>query len=447
MVLNGGDYTRSKEAGVSTSVSGGNSYYNILNHGALTINAGVKVISTGAYSSLIASGYYSYKPKASSQPDARSNYIEGTNHANPSLTINGGTFSGGINTIKNDDGAELTIVNGTFTNMTQAAVQNNHIATISGGTFTPTGNASHVVESRYSDATYDLGQTTISGGTFNGMLYLSGASPSLTISGGTFSDPHALDYLTAGAKVNVNLLADTKLEKSVVMTKGTATFDLQKHTLTAGADAKVQGTYKDGNVAIAVKDGAKLTVQNGSIGNSSNGLLYGVFAFGTGDVTLDNILFSERITYAFNGVGKLAATNCTFKGWLSGWHHGGTFTNCTFTIGKNWYPAAICYGNTTFSSCKFFNNNTDADVYDDKNSADPDGYYRCNYVVAGCNPTTTIDFNSCELIDKDGKKTDNVTASNHPYHACSWGDGNVANANVKVDGTVVTTKCSDASKQ
>ncbi len=447
VVLNGGDYTRSKEAGVSTSVSGGNSYYNILNHGALTINAGVKVISTGAYSSLIASGYYSYKPKASSQPDARSNYIEGTNHANPSLTINGGTFSGGINTIKNDDGAELTIVNGTFTNMTQAAVQNNHIATISGGTFTPTGNASHVVESRYSDATYDLGQTTISGGTFNGMLYLSGASPSLTISGGTFSDPHALDYLTAGAKVNVNLLADTKLEKSVVMTKGTATFDLQKHTLTAGADAKVQGTYKDGNVAIAVKDGAKLTVQNGSIGNSSNGLLYGVFAFGTGDVTLDNILFSERITYAFNGVGKLAATNCTFKGWLSGWHHGGTFTNCTFTIGKNWYPAAICYGNTTFSSCKFFNNNTDADVYDDKNSADPDGYYRCNYVVAGCNPTTTIDFNSCELIDKDGKKTDNVTASNHPYHACSWGDGNVANANVKVDGTVVTTKCSDASKQ
>jgi ribosomal protein L19 len=224
VVLNGGDYTRSKEAGVSTSVSGGNSYYNILNHGALTINAGVKVISTGAYSSLIASGYYSYKPKASSQPDARSNYIEGTNHANPSLTINGGTFSGGINTIKNDDGAELTIVNGTFTNMTQAAVQNNHIATISGGTFTPTGNASHVVESRYSDATYDLGQTTISGGTFNGMLYLSGASPSLTISGGTFSDPHALDYLTAGAKVNVNLLADTKLEKSVVMTKGTATF-------------------------------------------------------------------------------------------------------------------------------------------------------------------------------------------------------------------------------
>lgn len=466
VVLNGGKYTRTQEKGTfkPTNSGNGNSFYNILNHGVMTIYPGVTVLSSGSHSSLIASGYYSY----SANTNPRSGYVLGTNHANPSLTIEGGTFSGGLNTVKNDDGATLTIQNGTFTNTAQAPVQNNHIATISGGTFTPQEAATHVVESRYSNPTYDWGKTTISGGTFNGVLYLDGdspsltisggifngtfdlekaSSPSLTISGGTFSDPHALDYLTAGAKVNVNLLADTKLEKSVVMTKGTATFDLQKHTLTAGADAKVQGTYKDGNVAIAVKDGAKLTVQNGSIGNSSDGLLYGVFAFGTGDVTLNNILFSEKVTYAFNGVGKLAATGCTFKGWLSGWHHGGTFTDCTFTIGKNWYPATICYGNTTFSTCKFFNNNTDADVYDDKNSADPDGYYRCNYVVAGCYSTTTIDFSSCKFMNEQGTVTDNVTAGNHPYHACRWGDGKVANANVKVGGTVVTTKCSDASKQ
>lgn len=449
VVLEGGEYTRSKEAGTftPTNSANGNSYYNILNHGIMTINPGVNVHANGSHSSLIASGYYSYKAKPEQQASARSNYVSGTNHEYPSLTIKGGTFEGGLNTVKNDDGATLTIENGTFTNTAQAPVQNNHIAVIKDGTFTPQGIATHVVESKYSDATYDLGQTTISGGTFNGTLYFAGASPSLTISGGTFSDPHALDYLTAGANVNVNLLADTKLEKSVVMTKGTATFDLQKHTLTAGADAKVQGTYKDGNVAIAVKDGAKLTVQNGSIGNSSDGLLYGVFAFGTGDVTLNNILFSEKVTYAFNGAGKLAATGCTFKGWLSGWHHGGTFTDCTFTIGKNWYPATICYGNTTFSTCKFFNNGTDADVYDDKNSADQDGYYRCNYVVAGCNSTTTIDFSSCKFMNEQGTVTDNVTAGNHPYHACRWGDGKVANANVKVGGTVVTTKCSDASKQ
>lgn len=444
VTLDGGEYTRSKETGASTTVSGGNSYYNILNHGVMTINAGVKVISSGAYSSLIANGYYSYIPKSGETPDARGNYISETNHANPSLTINGGTFSGGINTIKNDDGANLTIANGTFTNTTQATVQNNHIATISGGTFTPKGIATHVVESRYGDAIYDLGQTTINGGTFNGQLYLSGESPSLTISGGTFSDPHALDYLSSGATVDVCLLADTELAKSVVMTKGTATFDLQKHTLTAAADAKVSGTSYSGNVAIAVKDSAKLTVENGSIGNSSNGLLYGVYAFGTGDVTLDNVLFSERITYAYGGAGKLAATGCTFKGWLSGWHHGGTFTNCTFTIGKNWYPATICYGNTTFNICKFFNNGTDADEYDGK-GPDSNGYYRCNYVVAGCNPATTIGFTSCKFMNENGTLTD-ISKNNHPYHACGgWGDGKTPDANITVDGNVVTTKCSKAS--
>lgn len=441
VTLNGGEYTRSKETGASTTVSGGNSYYNILNHGVMTINAGVKVISSGAFSSLIANGYYDY-----GNTNARTGYVSGTNHVNPSLTINGGTFSGGINTIKNDDGATLTIANGTFTNTTQATVQNNHIATISGGTFTPIENASHVIESRYGDATYDLGQTTISGGTFNGQLYLSGGSPSLTISGGTFSDPHALDYLTTGATVNVRLLADTELAKSVVMTTGTATFDLQKHTLTAAADAKVPGTSHNGNVAIAVKAGAKLTVQNGSIGNSSKGLLYGVYAFGTGDVTLSSVLFSERITYAYGGAGKLTATSCTFQGWLSGWHQGGTFTNCTFTIGRNWYPATICYGNTTFSACKFFNNGTDADEYDSKGPDSSDGYYRCNYVVAACNPTTTIGFTNCSFMSANGTLT-NISANNHPYHACGgWGDGKTPNANITVDSNAVTTKCSKAPK-
>lgn len=47
--LEGGTYTRSKEASSSTGSSGGNSYYNILNHGAATIDSAVKVISTGPF--------------------------------------------------------------------------------------------------------------------------------------------------------------------------------------------------------------------------------------------------------------------------------------------------------------------------------------------------------------------------------------------------------------
>lgn len=447
VILNGGTYTRSKENGINKENSGGNSYYNILNHGEMTINPNVEVSQGGHFSSLIDNGYYNYN---SGTP--RSGYVGSTNHQNPSLVINGGMFSGGINTIKNDDGATLTIVNGTFTNMTQATVQNNNIAEIRGGEFNPTGSATHAVETKAYTGNYNKGQTTISGGTFKGELYLcNGASAntaSFNITGGAFSDPGALAYLGDNANVTVKLNADTELTKSIVVEKGNATIDLNTHTLTATSAATVEIKANTNKVvAIAVKDGAKATVKNGNIGDNTNKLSYGVYAFGKANVTLNNVSFSEMVAYAYNGAGTLAATGCTFKGWLSGWHHGGTFTDCTFTIGKAWYPATICYGSTTFTNCKFLKNGVDADVYDDNsNNADVDGYYRCNYVVAQCTPSESIAFTSCKFISENNEEAGSVAKDNHPFHACGWGNGTAANYNVTVDNTAVTSLCSDATK-
>ena len=114
VILNNGNYTRSQEAKNTTETSGGNSYYNILNHGDMTIDGAVKVLSTGHFSSLVANGYYSY-----SSTNPRDGYVSGTNQDKPNLTIKGGSFSGGINTIKNDDNATLTINGGTFTSFTK----------------------------------------------------------------------------------------------------------------------------------------------------------------------------------------------------------------------------------------------------------------------------------------------------------------------------------------
>lgn len=443
VVLNGGTYTRSKENGQNSAESGGNSYYNILNHGEMTINPGVNVSQGGHFSSMIANGYYTYNSETS-----RSGYVIGTNHQNPSLTINGGTFSGGINTIKNDDGAKLTIIEGTFTNMSQATVQNHHITEIKGGTFNTSESAKYVIDNEgHNGATNDWGQMTISGGTLNGKIYVVGAGASLTVTGGTFSDPGALAYLGDNANVTVKLNADTELTKSIVVEKGNATIDLNTHTLTATSAATVEIKANTNKVvAIAVKDGAKATVKNGNIGDNTNKLSYGVYAFGKANVTLNNVSFSERVTYAYNGAGTLAATGCTFKGWLSGWHHGGTFTDCTFTIGKAWYPATICYGSTTFTNCKFFKNDVDADQYDDKKSADQDGYYRCNYVVAQCNPSKSIGFTNCKFISENNEEAGSVTQDNHPFHACGWGNGTAVNYDVTVGGTAVTSQCSDATK-
>lgn len=110
VVLNGGTYTRSKENGQSAEASGGNSFYNIRNYGKMTINEGVTVKQDGHFSSLIENGYY----------DGNQN----TAKINAEMIINGGTFEGGLNTIKNDDYGVLTINGGTFKNVTQAAFLN-----------------------------------------------------------------------------------------------------------------------------------------------------------------------------------------------------------------------------------------------------------------------------------------------------------------------------------
>ena len=207
VILNGGSYTRSAEASTSIENANGNSYYNILNHGTMTIEENVSVISSGSFSSLIANGYYNF-----SDTNPRSGHVSGTNQEAPSLTINGGTFSGGINTIKNDDNATLTVNNGSFNNMTQAAIQNNHVATINGGAFD--ANANHAIENRHFDGGHNTGSVTVTNGVFIGGLYTTeGAAWNIT--GGTFSsNPSA--YVAEG------YIAKENNGKYVVSMVGTA---------------------------------------------------------------------------------------------------------------------------------------------------------------------------------------------------------------------------------
>lgn len=52
VILNDGTYIRSKENGQNSESSGGNSYYNILNHGEMTINPNVEISQNGHYTQL-----------------------------------------------------------------------------------------------------------------------------------------------------------------------------------------------------------------------------------------------------------------------------------------------------------------------------------------------------------------------------------------------------------
>lgn len=212
VMLNGGTYTRSKETGTSSTESGGNSYYALVNHGTMTINDGVEVTQNGHFSSMIENGYYNYSSKNPS-----SGYVSDTNAANPILTIHGGTFEGGLNTVKNDDGGTLIINGGSFTNMSQAAVQNHNIATINGGTFEvddSEGATTYAVDNCGCVSELDQGLLTITGGTFTGADYAvwdrsSLSTAKVAISGGNFSGNIAAVQKSDGSKGNIAISGGT----------------------------------------------------------------------------------------------------------------------------------------------------------------------------------------------------------------------------------------------
>lgn len=209
--VNGGTFDRSKENGKNSNDSGSNSWYTIKNVGTMTINDGATVqtagkdASLGKFSSLVSNGYFNAKDYATNKG------IE-----QPILTINGGTFCGGLNTIKNDDRAKLTIKGGTFSNYYQAVVQNHNIAEITGGTFTAASDASDETYGIYNcgcAADIDIGTLTVSGGTFTGATYavadVSSQNATVTISGGHFTGTKAAIIKDSASKATITVTGGT----------------------------------------------------------------------------------------------------------------------------------------------------------------------------------------------------------------------------------------------
>ena len=148
VTLNGGTFERSAEKGTYSPYSdGGNSWYTIANYGTMEINTGVTVENAGGYSSMIRNG--------------------GDVTADCNLTIEGGNFAGGINTVKNDSFGVLTINGGNFSNTAQYVIMNWNKAEITAGTFQILDTASAVLfTSAYGADDNTVGKLTISGGEF-----------------------------------------------------------------------------------------------------------------------------------------------------------------------------------------------------------------------------------------------------------------------------------------
>ena len=249
--LEGGNFIRSQEAGIDADHNGGNSYYTLLNHGTMIVKDDVYVENNGKYSSLFENGWQNGNDNDSGK--------------NSVLTIEGGTFSGGLNTIKNDDYGELTINDGEFANVSQAVFLNWNVAEVNGGTFAVENNAQSVILNGYLNGTMDQGQLTIHNGTFTAnesgaFIKTMGGSKTtgeIEINGGNITGDIVLSDVTDGATVTV---ADGVTINGNVQNDG-----LTDVTVTG---ATINGNLtNNGTGSISVTD----TKVSGNVSNSQNG--------------------------------------------------------------------------------------------------------------------------------------------------------------------------------
>lgn len=322
------------------------------------------------------------------------------------LTVDGAelTISRGVNGIAikvDESGADklgkLTVKSGKISS-TQA-IQNWGITTIDGGTFT--GDVgSHAYSNIGGDLTINDGifngpvysaqlkykaswptaqaKAEIVNGTFNGVVAeyyddgTNGLQPversdkpagdvncKVTISGGTFSDVSALDYLADDANVTVKLAADTTKDAAISI-NGNVNLDLNGKTLTAYTTKEICGLNVANGATLTVSDsgtggkltssgtpiradgtGSKAIINNGTIESTND---YGIYAKNNGAIIVNggtvtskySALSGNNTTGNMNfeinggtltaeqgpaiympGQGKLTVTNGTLNGGIS----------------------------------------------------------------------------------------------------------------------------------
>lgn len=350
-----GTLDRTKEAGTSSSSSGDNSYYTLLNHGTAYINGGTIQqggLEVGKYSSLVENGWYDGSKNTEKEPSI--------------MTVNGGTFLGGLNSIKNDDYGVLTIKDATVKNVAQAALLNWNVATIEGGSFSTDGGSA-VILNGYINDTMDKGELTITGGTFTTndgdfplIARMDGSKPTggvITVTStnadlvaAAINVPGVTTYVKEGdavTEMSVSDLAGLKKALSIETVKkitlgkdfggsytidrdvtikaaegvtfsGNIVIESSSVTRTTGANVTLEGVAFQGNgsgTAISVKNGS-LTMTGGSITDYDNGIVAGTRGGAAVDISVDNVTFTELDEKGIYGeaFGKFTVSGSTFNG-------------------------------------------------------------------------------------------------------------------------------------
>ena len=330
VILNGGTYKRSQETGIDSKNSGGNSYYTIKNYGTMEINSGVTVENKGKYSSLLANGWYSYgnpnEPSTNDDPVSK-------------LTINGGTFNGGLNTVKNDDAGEMTINGGTITGFAQSCVQNNNVLIITGGNIVGEENNSDaaIVSRAVTGSTVNKGITKITGGTVKGgnpciredTTY--GSTHQTEITGGTFSSD-VTKYLKEGLVQNTD---GTIVEKTYIASIGDKGFDSLTAAINAANNGDTISLKSSTTEDIAIPNGKTLTIdilEGVTLTNNKDHTI-----INNGDLTITGKGTIDDVTHGKGDIVNNYGATLVLKGEITLTRSKEAGSSTTSSGGNSWY--------------------------------------------------------------------------------------------------------------
>ncbi len=312
VTLAGGTFKRSVEKGTYSPYSGnGNSWYTIANYGTMEINTGVTVENAGGYSSMIRNG---------------SDRVT----ANCYLTIKGGNFAGGINTVKNDRFGVLTINGGNFSNTAQYVIMNWNKAEITAGTFQTLDTASAVLfTSAYDSDANTVGNLTISGGEFKRASdtqemivdhYDASNSGTATVTGGKF-DADISTYVPDGYIQNENGAVETLGETNAVAKVGGTYYKTLADAVAAAQDGDTITLLKDAELTSTLNLAKNITIDGqgkytikaaNSFTVGSDNKTYCVL-YVSGEVTLKDVTVNgnEKCRVIFCDKGKLTIDGAT----------------------------------------------------------------------------------------------------------------------------------------
>ena len=265
--------------GASTAVQGsalkGSKWYVLKNLGEITLNQ-VQLNQYDSDSSAIDNGWYNWKKV---NVNDFNEPIPTNADTKVKLTINGGVYDGGLNTVKNDDLGELLITGGTFKNYTQSAFQNHGTATVIDGEFV--AESLCAIENCGCDQLGDPGKLTIAGGKFTGLLYVRSSYSDVTVAGGSFD---------GGIEVTGG---------SLEVKKGSFTGDI---TVGKSASLKIDvGTFNTD---------PSTWVANGSVGHKGSDGIYHVHAANEG------VTSSSGSAATCTAAGYTGSTCCSIDGYV-----------------------------------------------------------------------------------------------------------------------------------